>query len=67
MANENETLVSTTDGFVPLHELEVRDITEVHPNARVTATEWTRNGKVVRRDVHVNMLRGVSITSDATL
>lgn len=63
----SNALVHTTDGLVPLSELEVRDVTEVHPNARVTATEWTRSGKVVRRDVHVNMLRGVSITSDATL
>ena len=65
--NETETLVFTTDGLVPLVELEVHDITEMQANCRVTATEWSRNGKVVRRDVHVNVLRGLSLSADAQL
>lgn len=51
-------LVYTTLGLVPHEQLNVQDITEWHDNARVTATEWRKDGELVRRDVHVNILRG---------
>lgn len=53
-------LIQTKDGLIARDELEVQDITEWHENARVTATEWRRAGELVRRDVHVNILRGQS-------
>lgn len=54
-------LVQTTKGMVPFGELEVRDVIEVGDNSRVTATEWFLKGEMVRRDVHVNILRGLEL------
>lgn len=56
-------LVHTTKGLVERDQLNVKDITEEHDNARVTATEWYLNDELVRRDVHVNVLRGQSLTA----
>lgn len=56
-----EQLIHTKDGLISSAELEVSDIVEWHDNARVTATEWRRNGEIVRRDVNVNILRGLSL------
>lgn len=55
---EAATRVHTTRGFIERARLEVRDFVEWHDNARVTATEWRLGGELVRRDVHVNILRG---------
>ena len=60
---ENQ-LIQTAIGLVPIGELEVTDVTELSDNARVTATEWRKGGELVRRDVHVNMLRGISAQSE---
>lgn len=56
--------VFTTKGLVDRSRLEVKDIVEEHDNARVTATEWLLDGELVRRDVHVNVLRGLDITPE---
>lgn len=58
------SLVHTAIGMVEQDQLEVNDITEWHENARVTATEWRKDGEVVRRDVHVNILRGQSLAGE---
>lgn len=57
-------LVHTTLGLVPHEQLEVRDVTEWYDNARVTATEWRKDGELVRRDVNVNILRGQSMAGE---
>lgn len=63
-----DQLIHTKDGLISSTELEVKDIVEWHDNARVTATEWRRNGEIVRRDVNVNILRGLSMAGEqATL
>ena len=54
-------LVQTTRGLIERDTLEVRDIVEEHDNARVNATEWFLSGELVRRDVNVNVLRGVGM------
>lgn len=51
------TLVHTTEGLIERERLTVTDSIRETDNARVTATEWALDGKVVRRDVHVNVLR----------
>jgi hypothetical protein len=53
--------VATCEGEVDREELEVRDLVSEDDNARVIATEWRREGRLVRRDVFVNMLRGVAV------
>lgn len=53
-------LIHTTKGLVDFEQLQVKDVTELHDNARVTATEWYLGDELVRRDVHVNILRGQS-------
>jgi hypothetical protein len=59
--DSSNQLIYTKDGLVPLSDLQVVDVVEWHDNARVTATEWRRNGELVRRDVNVNLLRGLSM------
>ena len=53
-------LVQTTVGLVEQSNLEIKDVIENGDSARVTATEWYLNGLLVRRDVNVNILRGVA-------
>lgn len=57
-----DQLIYTAQGLLPSNELEVKDVVEMHDNARVTATEWRRNGELVRRDVNVNILRGLEMS-----
>lgn len=56
-------LVQTSVGLIDLSALEVRDITSYEQNAKVIATEWFLNGTLVRRDVNVNILNGIDLTS----
>lgn len=59
----NEQLVYTTKGLVPFSKLNVTDHFETHDNSRVHATEWRLEGELVRRDVNVNILRGLDINA----
>lgn len=52
--------VHTKNGLVEFDRLEVRDILEVHDNARNNIVEWYLDGELVRRDVFVNILRGIA-------
>lgn len=56
-----QTLIHTTLGLVPLSELEVQDHVTYTDNSREIATEWRKNGELVRRDVWVSLLRGLSM------
>ena len=60
----SEPLVHTTKGLVPMSQLTVKDLTTLESNARVTATEWRMGDELVRRDVHVNILRGQSLVGE---
>lgn len=55
--------VHTTKGLVEREKLVARDIVEEHDNARVVATEWYMGDEMVRRDVHVSVLRGLTLGS----
>jgi hypothetical protein len=57
-------LVYTKLGLIERARLEVKDIVVEEDNARVTATEWYLDGELVRRDVNVNILRGLSVLGD---
>lgn len=57
-------LVHTAKGLVERGQLTVKDITEEHDNARVIATEWYLGDELVRRDVNVNLLRGINLGSE---
>ena len=52
--------VITTKGLIEIDDLIVKDTIEMYDNARVFATEWYFNDELVRRDVNVNVLRGLS-------
>jgi hypothetical protein len=54
--------IYTTKGLVEIEQLEVTDIITLEDSARVTATEWRLNGELVRRDVNVNILRGLELS-----
>lgn len=53
--------VVTADGYIDRKELEIRDVVEESDTARVVATEFYREGRLVRRDVWVNVLRGADM------
>jgi len=57
-------LVHTTKGLIERGLLEVRDVITEAPNARVVASEWFLAGEMVRRDVAVSILQGVSLTGE---
>ena len=52
--------VHTTKGLVEIDRLDIRDIVQVHDNARNNIVEWYLEGELVRRDVFVNILRGIA-------
>jgi hypothetical protein len=54
--------VQTLQGLVERAELTPLDIVAESEDARVIATEWYREGVMVRRDVWVNGLRAQEIT-----
>jgi hypothetical protein len=60
----SENLVYTTKGLIRRDQLDIQDVVEWHDNARVTATEWRLAGELVRRDVNVNLLRGVTMAGE---
>jgi len=61
-------MIKTTEGLLEVESLTVKDIINMEDNARVTATEWYLGEKLVRRDVHVNILNGLSFKGEqATL
>jgi len=57
-------LIHTTKGLIERSELAVKDIIDEQENARVTATEWYLGDELVRRDVNVNILRGLSLGAE---
>lgn len=58
------SLVMTTKGLINKESLVVRDVVVDEDNARVTATEWYLDDELVRRDVNVNILRGLNLSSE---
>lgn len=48
--------VTTAEGEIDHTKLEPTDISQWGDNCRVVATEWYHDGKLVRRDVWVNVL-----------
>ena len=57
-------LVHTTKGLLERDLLEVKDGITEEDNARVMATEWFLGDELVRRDVNVNVLRGVDLCGE---
>jgi hypothetical protein len=53
--------VHTIKGLVDRSALVAKDIIEEHDNARNVITEWFLGDEMVRRDVHVSILRGHDI------
>lgn len=56
--------VQTTKGLIALDKLVVKDIINLYDNVRTTATEWYYNDELVRRDVHANVLNGLSLNPE---
>ena len=56
--------VFTKNGLIAREELEVKDQIIEEENNRIFVTEWFYNGELVRRDVNVNILRGVELASE---
>ncbi len=53
--------VITTEGLIDQEQLRVEDHVQWTDTARIVATEWYLSDKLVRRDVHVNILRGMEL------
>lgn len=56
--------VQTTKGFIDHSELDVRDIVETMENVRKTTTQWRYKGELVRQDVNVNVLAGLTLSGE---
>lgn len=57
-------LVHTIDGLIDRELLEVKDIIDEGDNYRSIATEWYLDGKLVRRDAAVSILRGHALSGE---
>ena len=55
--------IHTTKGLIDKEQLVVKDIIDFTEDARVIATEWYLEDELVRRDVNVNILRGLDMSS----
>lgn len=60
---DNKMLIHTTKGLVNRNLLTVTDVVTEEDNARILATEWFMGDELVRRDVNVNVLRGLELNS----
>jgi hypothetical protein len=58
------TMVHTTEGLIERGRLIASDIVSEEDNARVIATEWHLEGKLVRRDVAVSILHGHALCGE---
>ena len=58
-------LVETNKGLIERNDLTVKDVIYDEDNASEVATEWFFNNELVRRDVNVNILRGLDLAGDA--
>lgn len=57
--------VYTTKGILESENLEIKDEVSMKDNARVFTTEWYFKGELVRRDVNVNLLVGLSVSGES--
>ena len=57
--------VHTAVGLIDRDQLTVEDIIHEDDNSRSIATEWKHKGELVRRDVHVMILRGQALAGEA--
>ena len=57
--------VHTIKGLVDRDLLAVTDIVTEDDNSRTIATEWHLDGELVKRDVHVSILRGQVLAGEA--
>ena len=58
------SLVQTTKGLIDDSVLVFKDVFENHETALLLATEWFLGDELVRRDVNVNVLRGVELCGE---
>ena len=57
--------VWTIHGSIDMDKLTIKDVVTDEPNARISATEWYLGDELVRRDVNVNVLRGLDLAASA--
>ena len=55
--------IETKIGLIDIKDLEVTDEITLEDNARIFKTSWICDGILVRQDVNVNILRGISLTA----
>lgn len=58
-------LVQTTKGLIDSDELTRKYSMTLNDTAHTVATEWYLGDELVRRDVHVSVLRGLPVHSTA--
>ena len=59
--------VQTTQGLIDRDLLEIRDVISEEDNSRIIATEWYLDNELVRRDVNINVLRGIELFGEASI
>lgn len=60
-------LVQTIKGLIEKDQLVIKDIISEEDNSRIIATEWYLGDELVRRDVNVNILRGIDLFGEASI
>lgn len=58
--------VHTIKGLIDSEDLRIVDEILLEDNARVFTTTWYLEDELVRRDVNVNILRGLSFDGETT-
>lgn len=56
--------VQTAEGLIERSDLNVQDVVSESDNVRAIATEWRHEGRLVRRDLHVIVLRAPAVQTD---
>lgn len=63
----DKVMVQTAEGMLPRDELIVDEVCDETDNSRRMVRKWLYQGRVVRQDAFVSMLRGVQVGIDAKL
>lgn len=63
----DRVMVQTAEGLLPRDELTVDETCDETDNSRRMVRKWFYQGRIVRQDAFVSMLRGVQLGVEAKL
>jgi hypothetical protein len=63
---DGEVMISTMKGLLPESKLVRKVVEQESANEIITMSEWYLDGELVRRDVWLNMKRGLDVSGEAS-